>query len=225
VRRGHAATYVIWVWSTHSSTKQVTVSAAIQQVKGAAAPRFSVCPNASGATCTLGNLPQGQADELQARVPVRKDAKLGNHVTLTAKATAKDAGSFAASGSVEIIARKPAAPATTSPTTPPPSISSLPPLPALPPIPDPGTTKTDPSGLFPTVSPQPTASAPAGAAAGRKSATGIRATSVSNTLPLNMRLAGGQLIGLVVLAAAITIAITRLSLRPRRPQEGGNDKQ
>jgi hypothetical protein len=40
-----------------------------------------------------------------------------------------------------------------------------------------------------------------------------------------MRLAGGQLIGLVVLAAAITIAITRLSLRPRRPQEGSNDKQ
>lgn len=220
---------MVWVWSTHASTKQVTVSAAIGQVKGADAPRFSVCPDAAGATCTLGNLPQGQADELQARVAVRKDAKLGDHVTLTAKATAKDAASFGASGSVEVIARKPAVPATTptSPTSPPPSISSLPPLPTLPAIPDPGTTKTDPSGLFPTVSPQPTVSAAAGTAAGRKSSREIRATSVSNTLPLNMRLVGGQLIGLVVLAAAIAIAITRLSLRPQRPQEGNKpaDKQ
>jgi hypothetical protein len=34
-----------------------------------------------------------------------------------------------------------------------------------------------------------------------------------------MRLIGGQLAGLVVLAAAITIAITRLSIRPQRPQD------
>jgi hypothetical protein len=216
---------VVWVWSIHGSTKQVTVSAAIRQVKGAAAPRFSVCPDATGATCTLGNLPQGQADELQARVTLRKDAKLGGHVTLTAKATAKDAGSFGASGSVEIIARK-AAPSTT-PTIPPPVTSALPPLPTLPAIPDPGTTKTDPSGLFPTVSPQPTVSAGAGPAAGHKGSRRIRATAISDTMPLNMRLIGGQLVGLVVLAAAITIAITRLSLRPQRPQEGDEpaDKQ
>jgi hypothetical protein len=39
-------------------------------------------------------------------------------------------------------------------------------------------------------------------------------------------LIGGQLAGLVVLAAAIAIAITRLSVRPRRPQEdnGSADK-
>jgi hypothetical protein len=35
-----------------------------------------------------------------------------------------------------------------------------------------------------------------------------------------MRLIGGQLAGLVVLAAAITIAITRLSIRPQRPHDG-----
>jgi hypothetical protein len=34
-----------------------------------------------------------------------------------------------------------------------------------------------------------------------------------------MRLIGGQLAGLVVLAAAIAIAITRLSLRPQRPED------
>lgn len=204
---------------------KVTVSAAIQQTKGTAAPQFSVCPGASGATCALGNLPQGQADELHVRVAVRKDAIIGHHVTLIAQAKAKDAVSFSASGSVTIIRRKPA-PA----TTPTPSTSPLPPLPTIPApvLPDPLSTAKDASGLFPTVSPQPTAGPAArSSAAGHKNSRRISAASVSATLPLNMRLIGGQLAGLVVLAAAITIAITRLSLRPQRPEDdnGPSSKQ
>jgi len=225
VRRGHTVTYTVWVWSTHGSSMKVTVSAAIQQTKGTAAPQFSVCPGASGATCALGNLPQGQADELHVRVAVRKDAIIGHHVTLIAQAKAKDAVSFSASGSVTIIRRKPA-PA----TTPTPSTSPLPPLPTIPApvLPDPLSTAKDASGLFPTVSPQPTAGPAArSSAAGHKNSRRISAASVSATLPLNMRLIGGQLAGLVVLAAAITIAITRLSLRPQRPEDdnGPSSKQ
>jgi hypothetical protein len=214
IRRGHTVTYTVWVWSTHGSSKNVTVSAAIQQTHGTGAPQFSVCPDASGTTCALGNLPQGQADELHVRVAVRKDAVIGHHVTLIAKAKAKDAVSFTASGSVSIIRRQPA---------PTPSTSPLPPLSTIPApaLPDPFSTGKDPSGLFPTVSPQPkTASAAPSAAAGHRNSRRIRAVSVSATLPLNMRLIGGQLAGLVVLAAAITIAITRLSLRPQRPEDG-----
>lgn len=221
IRRGHTVTYTVWVWSTHGSTKNVTVSAAVQQTNGTAAPQFSVCPDASGATCALGNLPQGQADELHARVAVRKDATIGHHVTLIAEAKAKNTVSFSASASVSIIARHKPDPAT---TTPPPSTSPLPPLPAIPApaLPDPlSSTGKDASGLFPTVSPQATAGPAARrSAAGHKNSRRIRATSVSATLPLNMRLIGGQLAGLVVLAAAIAIAITRLSLRPQRPQDG-----
>ena len=219
VRRGHTATYIVWVWSTHGSAKQIAVSASIRQVKGAAAPQFSVCPDASGATCALGNLPQGQADELQVRVAVRKDAKPGDHLTLIAKAKAKDAASFSATGSVKIVAARKPAPLTTSPA---PSTSPPPPLPTIPApaVPNPLSTRTNPSGLFPTVSPQPATSPSRGSLAdGRKDSRGIRATSASDTLPLNMRLIGGQLAGLVVLAAAITIAITRLSIRPQRPQD------
>jgi hypothetical protein len=213
VRRGHTATYVIWVWSTHGSTKRVTVSAAIRHIKGTGTLRFSVCPHASGTTCALGNLPSGQADELQARVAVRKDARRGDHLTLTAKATAKDAASFSASGSVKIISARRPDPA----TSPAPTTSPLPPLPPLPAAPNPAAAGTNPSGLFPTVSPKPTASP---AAAGHKNSRGIRATSVSDTLPLTPRLIGGQLAGLVVLAAAFAIAIARLSFRTPRPQDG-----
>jgi len=38
-------------------------------------------------------------------------------------------------------------------------------------------------------------------------------------VPLDARLIGGQLAGLAVLAAAVTIAIARLSLRAPKPQE------
>jgi hypothetical protein len=39
-------------------------------------------------------------------------------------------------------------------------------------------------------------------------------------VPLDARLIGGQLAGLIVLAGAVTIAIARLSLRTAKPQEG-----
>jgi hypothetical protein len=44
--------------------------------------------------------------------------------------------------------------------------------------------------------------------------------NVSATLRLDTRLIGGQLAGLAVLAAAIAIAIARLSLRRPRPHGG-----
>jgi hypothetical protein len=41
---------------------------------------------------------------------------------------------------------------------------------------------------------------------------------VSTSFPLDTRLVGGQIIGLAVLAAAVTIAVARFSLRKPRPQ-------
>jgi len=218
VHPGRTATYVIWVWSTRADAKAVTVDVAIRHVKRVGAPRFTVCPNPSGATCALGDLPRGRADELQARVRVHKAAHPGRHVRLTAKAKATGVTTASATGSVKIVStRAPASPAA-SPTP------SAPPLPALPPVPlapaaAPG--GTSPAGLFPTVSPQPSTSpASGGAVLGRRHSRAIKATPAADTLPLNPRLIGGQLAGLVVLAAAITIAIARLSLRPQRPQDG-----
>jgi hypothetical protein len=222
VHPGGTATYVIWVWSTRASTKGVTVDAAIGHVKGTAAPRFSVCPNSSGASCALGTLPRGQADELQAKVKVRKAAHPGRDVTLTATAKATGAVSFSAGGSFKIVsAHKPAA-ASPAPTTPAPSAASVPPLPPIPPVPAPSSTNgTSPAGLFPTVSPRPSNSSSASSTtSGHRNSRSVKATSAADTLPLNPRLIGGQLAGLVVLAAAITIAIARLSLRPQRSQDG-----
>jgi hypothetical protein len=48
------------------------------------------------------------------------------------------------------------------------------------------------------------------------------ARNVSATLPLDSRLIGGQIAGLAVLAAAIAVAIARLSLRGARSHDSGD---
>jgi hypothetical protein len=227
VRPGQTATYIVWVWTTGADAKNVTIdlSTGDSKIKRTSAPGFSICPNASGTRCTLGNLPQDQADELQARISVWKIATTGKNLTLTATANAKDAKPFRANGDIAVVAA-PAPPADPQPTDPPPGDGgTLPPappsLPALPPAPAPIAGASDPAGLFPTVTPSPSSAAASGRAAPHR--TRVRATSAGNTLPLNTRLIGGQLAGLVILAAAIAIAVARLSFRPQRPDSPPDD--
>jgi hypothetical protein len=220
VRPGQTATYIVWVWTTGADAKHVTVdlSTGDSKIKRTSAPSFSVCPDASGTRCTLGTLPKNQADELQARISVWKIATTGKNLTLTATASAKDAKPFKADGAVAVVAAP-----TPPPSDPPPGDGGLPPPPALPPLPpDPAplTGSSDPAGLFPTVTPSPASAAESAHAAHR---TKVHATSAGNTLPLNTRLIGGQLAGLVILAAAIAIAVARLSFRPQRPDSTPDD--
>jgi hypothetical protein len=79
----------------------------------------------------------------------------------------------------------------------------------------------DLGSAFPQVSPSPSA---AGATAGHGHST--KTIDLSAGLPLDVRLIGGQVIGLAVLAAAVTIAVARLSLRkqPQPPGEDGSGK-
>jgi len=73
----------------------------------------------------------------------------------------------------------------------------------------------DPSLAFPVVSPSPSASPSA-------AQVPIRVADVSASFPLDTRLVSGQVIGLAVLAAAVTIAVARLSLRKQQPQQDGD---
>jgi len=105
--------------------------------------------------------------------------------------------------------------------SPSPSPSSTVP-PTLPPVtfpPQPGSavSPTNLSGLFPVVTPSPTPSPTSSPQPGHSSA-GI--TPTASTLPLDPRLIGGQLAGLAVLAAAITMVVARLSLRTPQTSAG-----
>jgi hypothetical protein len=83
---------------------------------------------------------------------------------------------------------------------------------SLPPIPGTGVSATNPADLFPTVSPTPGSGVNLPRA---RSRAGVHAAYVSSTVPIDARLIGAQIVGLAVLAGAVTIAIMRLSLRKR----------
>jgi hypothetical protein len=79
----------------------------------------------------------------------------------------------------------------------------------LPQLPD---AATDPSLAFPQVSPSPTPDP-------TPAAVPLHVSDVSASFPLAMRLVGGQIVGLAVLATAVTIAVARLTLRRQRPPD------
>jgi hypothetical protein len=169
----------------------------------------------------VGTLPTGQSEELIAGAFVRRAASAGERITLTATARGTNkAGSFHSSATINVV----------PPSAPSPSASPQPTVPAnpippgeLPPVPSGELTSPngDPSGLFPTVGPGGSSS-PSAANGHTRALNRSNSRDVSATLPLDTRLIGGQLAGLAVLAAAIAIAIARLSLRAPRPRDGGD---
>jgi hypothetical protein len=216
IHPGGTASYKIFVWSTGAESSTATVTVSIRKVADVAAPGFTVCAQPSGDVCTVGDLLTSQSDELVAAAKASRSASAGEKITLTATARASKATSFQAKATIDVVA-----PASTSGSTstsanagdslPGTSVSTPPDGSLTSPV-----AATNPSGLFPTVSPAAGAKRKAG-----KNPAANDADIVSSTLPLNSRLIGGQLAGLAVLAAAIAIAIARLSLRTERPHGGG----
>jgi hypothetical protein len=206
-KRGGTITYALWVWSTVRASK-VTVQAA-SSAGTMRLPKFTLCPSAHGTRCKIATLPANQAFELKLTDQVRRTAKVGAPMTLTVSVQAASLSPAEATVTTVVTRHHHS-----------PSGGSFPPLPPLPPTttlsPFPGSTITPPSlgGLFPTVTPS------ASAQNARKQADSDQATRIqqaSSALPLDPRLIGGQLAGLAVLAAAITMVVARLSLRTPQP--------
>lgn len=179
---------------------------------------------ASGRTCKLGNLPVDQVDELEATVRVQAKATLGEQVQITAHAFAAKALSYSATATDEVVPT-----ATSSPTGPlvtlpvpgvQPTAGMLPTPGALPAIPGTGVSPTEPSGLFPTVGASPEPGTGSLGLPPAQARPALHTADVADSVPLDARLIGGQLVGLAALAGALTIAILRLSLR--KPKENAD---
>jgi hypothetical protein len=219
---GQKATFVFWLWSTKAASTGASVTAVVAPAQHVGAPEFTVCPAARGATCTVGNLPVGQADELEVAVKVNASAARGEHVRITAKASAAGATSFAASATDLVEVSPTSSPATgpTSPTGPP--VGQVPaPLPTLSGT---GVSPTDPSGIFPTVGASPTTGTGSLGLPPARPRAVVHARTAAATVPLDARLLSGQLAGLAALAGAVTIAIARLSLRKPKATENAPAK-
>jgi hypothetical protein len=218
VHPGHHATYAVWVWSTHGTSRAVSVSVRIGYARHVDAPHFTVCPSKGGSTCSLGELTAGHADELQATSWVHSSAAGGEMIELTAGVSGSNAHAYDASGSIEVVrADQTPNPTTSAPTT----TVTLPPV-TLPP--GTGSGGGGAGGLFPTISPSPGSSSngPGVTFPSARKGHRDRVATDAAIVPLDPRLIGGQLAGLAVLLGAIVIAIARLSLRKPRT-EGASD--
>lgn len=232
---GGTASYAIWVWPSGGAASGISVTISGKVAGSSATPTFTVCPSASGLTCTVGGIAKGSSDELQAKVKVPSGTAAGKQATLSGTAKSSDASAPApASGAVTITA-KPSASSSPTPT-PTPSTDTTPtgvgatlPAGVLPTVPDStdpqGTLpelpnpESSPGGLFPTVSPAASAS-PSPYSATLPNARDVQVADAAATFPFSTRLVGSEIVGLAVLAAAIAIAIVRFSLRRPRPQHG-----
>jgi hypothetical protein len=172
-------------------------------------PRYTLCPAAHGTKCTIGTLPANQAFELMITDKVRAAATIGAAITLTVNVDAASLSPAEAAVTTVVSQRSHA-----------PVGNSVPPLPPTTLQPIPGATITPPSlgGLFPTVTPL---ASPAAKQKHQQSRKAARIAQTSSALPLDPRLIGGQLAGLAVLAAAITMVVARLSLRTAQPANPG----
>ena len=221
MKAGHTASFVIWIWSTQAQSTGVSVTAQVASALYIGSPRFSVCPVPHGRTCKVGNLPVGQADELQVAVKVQSLAALGEQVQISATAKAKGAKSFTGSAT-DVVVTNPAG-TTSAPTLP---VTTLPPPSSLPAISGTGISPSNPANLFPTVG--SSSPSPSGSSLGLprvKPKAVLHVADASATVPLDARLIGGQLAGLAVLAGAVAIAIARLSLRAPKPDDDAAGKK
>jgi hypothetical protein len=181
--------------------------------KSLGAPVFSLCPTVHRTTCAVGSLPAYQAFELIMTDQIAKTASTGQQLTVTVnvQGDAADHGSALspAEASIAFVIGQHGsspAPVITVPAEP----TTVPGLPA---------TTVTPGGvtnLFPVVTPSPQATA-ASNPKHQHSKPATRVTDTASSLPLDPRLIGGQVIGLAVLAAAITMVVARLSLRAPAP--------
>jgi hypothetical protein len=163
----------------------------------------------------------GAGLQVEVQAELAAPSRPTKRVVLTATATSSQASNSAtATATVDIKAKNPSP--TSSPTPNVGAGGTLPPAVGLPSgttIPGLGVQPTgDLGSAFPQVSPSPSVSAAAASAHGHET----RTIDLSAGLPLDVRLIGGQIIGLAVLAAAVTIAVARLSLRRQPPKHGDN---
>jgi hypothetical protein len=221
ISRGQKAVYVVQVSAANGSASNVTV--ALTSAPTSQKPVYtSGCLKGEGtASCAVGSVQDKQPVSLKAQIPVAASAKSVTSVKLTATASVVTTGKWTPPAAAETVAvtAAPASPASSPASTSPPGIPSVANLP-LGPIPDLNGAASriigagDASGLFPAISPTDTPSPAPGTQAAAAPGQN-RPSPSSSTIAFNQPGLTGQVAGLIALAVAVLLTVTRLSLRRR----------
>ena len=231
--RGQAAHWAVDAWTTGGNVPDVKLQLQATPAD-AGTPSFSFgCGQGEGtASCDLGAVDAtATIRELQAQIVVPATASTVTSASLTATGSAANLGTAPeVSEAITILA--PPAPAAVAPTPAGTTALALPTLPlSSPSSPSPSSSVPsaagNASGLFPTVSPQSSnsQSSPQSPASPRPSLTG-QTEQVANTFaaPAGGSTAGAQVVGLVALALAVILAVTRVSMRRPTPGAAASKK-
>ena len=232
VKRGQKAAYTVQV-STENNGSAANVSVALVAQPSSQKPSFtSGCAKGDGtAGCTVTSVSGKQPAKLQAQIPVASGATSVTSVKLTATASIVTSAKWTPPSAAETVAVTAAASASASPVTSSASASPETPLP-LGPIPNLNGVSSklirsskligagNASSLFPKIIPSATpGSSPGVQPQGRKhNAEPVSDSSDSSALGfVGSGKPGltGQVAGLIALALAVILTVTRLSLRKR----------
>ena len=177
----------------------------------------SGCAKGGGtATCTVGSVSDKTPASLGGQIPVAASATSVTSVRLIATAGIATTAKWTPPAAAETVAVTSAPAKSSTGATPQPALPALPlgPIPNLNNISSQLINPGNAAGLFPAISPSasPGASAGASAPSGRQNRAPVTASS-----PLAFAQQGltGQLAGLVALAVAVLLTVTRLSLHKR----------
>jgi hypothetical protein len=217
VARGQSAAYIVQV-STKDGGSASHVTVALTSQPSSQKPLFTGgCGDSNGsASCPVSAVSDKQPVTLHAQIPVASDATSVTSVKLTATASITTSAKWtppsaavsvavtaASSGGSSASGTPPAAPGTTLPLGPVPNLNSV--SSSL-------IGAGNAAGLFPAINPGVTPSPAPGNGTDRRNAA---PTAGSSAIAFVQPGLTGQVAGLIALAVAVLLTVTRLSLRRR----------
>jgi len=220
VKRGQSAAYVVLV-STGNNGSASGVTVALTAQPSGQKPAFtSSCAKGGGtASCTVSSVSDKQPAILHAQIPIAASATSVTSVKLTATAKVVTSATWTPPSAAETVAVTSAASASASPPASPAGASPGTTLP-LGPVPNLNSVSSsligagNAAGLFPAINPSASPSPAAGTnvPGGKRNAKPVSDSSAIAFIQPGLT---GQVAGLIALAVAVMLTVTRLSLRKR----------
>jgi hypothetical protein len=220
IKRGQDAAFVVQVSTKNGPASEVSVTLAAKPTSQKPTFTSGCAKGDKTASCTVGSVSDKQTVSLDAQIPVASGASSVSSVTLTATASVVTSATWtppAADEAVAVSAATPAAAKAKAKAKPSASASPQSPLP-LGPIPALNNVSSsligagNAAGLFPAI--VPSSAAPTRAPGSPAQGTRRNAAPVADSSALAPVLTA-QVAGLIALALAIALTVTRLSVTKR----------
>jgi hypothetical protein len=218
ISRGQQAAYVVQVSTKNNGSASLVTVALTASPSSQQATYTGGCAKGEGtATCTVSSVSDKQPASLKAQIPVAASAIKVTSVKLTATALITTTGKWTPPSAAETVAvtaasASPTKSATSSAGVLPESTLPLGPIPNLNGVSSQLIGAGNASGLFPAINPSATPSPSPG---GPAPSSERRPVSGSSAIAFVQPGLTGQVAGLIALAVAVLLTVTRLSLRKR----------